>query len=145
MIFRKQLYLPETVLNASNLQLYRIKYSDWIQTIWPIDGILTNSITTSQGGLGSNDSEGILHTLHLQNRSLCSPKAWVRSQIKSYKRLKKWYLMPPCLTLSIIRCGSRVKWSNPGKGVAPSLTPWCSCYRNGSLLVTLDYGCQLLL
>ena len=34
--------------------------------------------------------------------------------------------MPPCLTLSIIRYGSRVKWSNPGKGVAPSPTPWCS-------------------
>ena len=29
--------------------------------------------------------------------------------------------MPPCLTLSIIRYGSRVKWSNPGKGVVPSL------------------------
>ena len=27
--------------------------------------------------------------------------------------------MPPCLTLSIIRYGSRVKCSNPGKGVAP--------------------------
>ena len=33
--------------------------------------------------------------------------------------------MPPCLTLSIIRYGSRVKWSNPGKEVAPSPTPWC--------------------
>ena len=26
----------------------------------------------------------------------------------------------------IIRYGSRVKWSNLGKGVAPSPTPWCS-------------------
>ena len=34
--------------------------------------------------------------------------------------------MPPCLTLRNIRYGSRVKWSNPGKGVAPSPTPWCS-------------------
>ena len=42
------------------------------------------------------------------------------------KDSKKWYLMPPCLTLSIIRYGSRVKWSNPGKEVAPSPTPWCS-------------------
>ena len=42
---------------------------------------------------------------------------------ESYQRLKKWYLMPPCLTLSIIRYGSRVKWSNPGKGIAPSPTP----------------------
>ena len=27
----------------------------------------------------------------------------------------KWYLIPPCLTLSNIRYISRVKWSNPGK------------------------------
>ena len=58
----------------------------------------------------------------------------VRSQVESYQRLKKWYLMPPCLTLSIIRYGSRVKWSNPGIVVS---------YRKGSLRVTLDYGCQL--
>ena len=59
----------------------------------------------------------------------CSPTAreiWVQSQVESYQRLKKWYLMPPCLALSIIRYGLRVKWSNPGKGVAPSPTPWCS-------------------
>ena len=48
--------------------------------------------------------------------------------------------MPPCLTLSIIRYGSRVKWRNPGKGVAPSPIPWCS-----SFWVTLDYGRQLYL
>ena len=33
----------------------------------------------------------------------------------------------------------RVKWSNPGKGVASSSTPWCSSYRKGSLWVTHDY------
>ena len=62
-------------------------------------------------------------------KGACSPIAretWVQSQVVSYQRLKKWYLMPPYLTLSIIRYGSRVKWSNPGKGVAPSPTPWCS-------------------
>ena len=53
-------------------------------------------------------------------------ETWVQSQVESYQRLKKWYLMPPCLTLSIIRYRSRVKWSNPGKGVAPSPTLWCS-------------------
>ena len=58
-------------------------------------------------------------------------------------RLKKWYLMPPCLTLTIIRYVSRVKWSNPGKGLAPSPTPWCSSYRKGNLRVILDYGRQL--
>ena len=38
---------------------------------------------------------------------------------------------------------SRVKWSNPGKGVTPSPTLWCSSYRKGSLRVTLDYGRHL--
>ena len=34
------------------------------------------------------------------------------------------------------------KWSNPGKGVVPSPTPWCSSYRKGSLQVAFNYGCQ---
>ena len=38
-------------------------------------------------------------------------------------KIQKWYLMPPCLTLIIIRYGSRVKWSNPGKGEALSPVP----------------------
>ena len=36
----------------------------------------------------------------------CSPMVWktgVQSQVESYQRLKKWYLMPLDLTLSIIR------------------------------------------
>ena len=48
-------------------------------------------------------------------------ETWVQSQVESYQRLKKWYLMPPCLTLSIIRYGSRVKQSNPGKEQRPPL------------------------
>ena len=32
------------------------------------------------------------------------------------KTKKKWYLVPSCLTLSIIRYRSRVKWSDPEKG-----------------------------
>ena len=42
----------------------------------------------------------------------CSPivrETGVPSQDKSYQRLKKWYLIPPCSTLSIIRYVSRVK------------------------------------
>ena len=70
-------------------------------------------------------------------------ETWVQSQVESYQRLKKWYLIPPCLTLRNYKV--RVKWSNPGKGVAPSPTPWCSSYRKGSLRVTLDYGRQLYL
>ena len=49
----------------------------------------------------------------------------------------------PCLTLSQLRYISRVKWSNPGKGVVPSPTPRCSSYWKGSLMVALDYGRHL--
>ena len=72
-------------------------------------------------------------------------ETWVKSQVASYQRLKKWYLVPPCLTLSNIRYISRVKWINPGKGVAPSPTPQCSNYWKGSLLIALDYDRQLCL
>ena len=44
-----------------------------------------------------------------------------------------------------IRYVSRVKWSNPGKGVAPSPIRWCSSYWKGSFLIALDYGRQLYL
>ena len=30
-----------------------------------------------------------------------------------------------CLIFSIIRCGLRVNWSNPGNGLSPSPTPPC--------------------
>ena len=70
---------------------------------------------------------------------------WVQIEIESYQRLKKWYFISPCLTLSIIRYGSRVKWGNPGKAVAPSLTPWCGRYREGSLLVTSTTVANLLM
>ena len=38
----------------------------------------------------------------------CSPMSWetcVQSHVTSYQRLKKSYLMPPCLTLIIIKYG----------------------------------------
>ena len=60
-------------------------------------------------------------------------------------KTQKWYLMPPYLTLNIIRYESRVKWNNPGNRVAPSPTPQCSSYWKGSPRVTLDFGCQLYL
>ena len=52
-------------------------------------------------------------------------------------------MIPLCLILCIIRYRSRVKWSNPVEGVAPSLSPKCSSYWNGSLWVTLKYCRQL--
>ena len=69
--------------------------------------------------------------------------AGVQSYVELYQRLKKWYLMPPCLTLSITKYGSMVKWNNPGIGAAHSTTPRFSCYWKGSLRVTLDKGRQL--
>ena len=62
----------------------------------------------------------------------------VQSQVESYQRFQKWYLMLPRLTLSIIRIGSRVNWSNLGKWVVSSPTPQCSSYQKGTLWVTLD-------
>ena len=81
----------------------------------------------------------ILHLLNFFSRCkwtilvFSSFETGVQSQVESYHRLKKWYLMPPCLALSIIRLGSTVKSSNPGKGVAPYPTPRCSSYWKGSL------------
>ena len=54
----------------------------------------------------------------------CSPMAGetgIQSEVDSYQRLKKWYLIPSCLTFSIIRYVTRVKWSHLGEGVAPPL------------------------
>ena len=35
-------------------------------------------------------------------------------------KTQKWYLMPPCLTINIIRYRSRIMLINPEKEVAPS-------------------------
>ena len=57
-------------------------------------------------------------------------ETWVQSQVESYQRFKKWYLIPPVLTLSNIRYISKSRF--------------CS-YWKGSLLVALDNGRQQLL
>ena len=64
----------------------------------------------------------------------------IQSQLESYQRPPKWYLMPPCLTYSIIRYGLRVSGAIQGKGVASSATPRCSNYWKGSLRVALNDG-----
>ena len=66
-----------------------------------------------------------------------------QSQVESYQKLKNWYLMPPCLALSIITLESRVKWSNHGNGLAPLPTPRWSSYWKGGPRVTLDLGRQV--
>ena len=67
----------------------------------------------------------------------CLPMTWVQSQVTTYQRLLKWYLIPACLTLSNIRYVSTVKWSNPGKGVAPSPTL-------GVVVIVADYKTIIL-
>ena len=57
-------------------------------------------------------------------------------------KTEKWYLILLCLTLIIIRYVSKVKWSNTGKGVEPSLAPQCGSYWKESLRIALDNGCQ---
>ena len=59
-------------------------------------------------------------------------------------KTQKWYLIPPCLTLGNIRYVSRVKWSNPEKGVVPSPIPRSCSYWKGNLLVAPDCGHQLI-
>ena len=63
--------------------------------------------------------------------------------IPGHVLLKTLKMIHPCLIISNIRYLSTVKWSNPGKGVAPFPTTRCSSYWKGSLLVALDYGRQL--
>ena len=53
----------------------------------------------------------------------------VQSQVESYQRLKKWYLIPPCLNTQHYRVLIKGKCSNPGKGVVPS-----------SILVAIEKG-----
>ena len=92
--------------------------------------------------------------------------------VRVIPKIQKWYWMLPCLTLSIIRYGWRVKWNNPGKGVASPLHIGVVAIEKGafrllylplpptrqdliqgqwpegriiegSLRITLDYGRQL--
>ena len=77
--------------------------------------------------------------------SLTGPETGVQSLVESYQRLKKWYLIPPYLTLGIIRYISRVNWSNPRKKVVLSPPPQCSSNWKESLWIALNYGRPLYL
>ena len=63
----------------------------------------------------------------------------VQCLVKSYQRLKKCYLVPPCLTLIFISHGLKVSGSIEGKEVVLSPTPHRSSYWKRSLQVSLDY------
>ena len=72
---------------------------------------------------------GVNQAIDLMSRVFVNdPGDWGSIPGRVMPKTQKWYLVGPCLTLGIIRYGSRVKWSNPGEGVVPSLTPRCSNY-----------------
>ena len=63
------------------------------------------------------------------------------------KDSKNATMMPPFLTLSIIRYKSRVKWSNPEKGVVPCPTPRCHHHHvalSARIFLTLSRHISLL-
>ena len=67
---------------------------------------------------------------------------WIPGRV--IPKTQKWYLMPPCLTLSTVRYRSRIKWSNPENGVASSSTLRCCSYWKESYLVAHYSGRQLI-
>ena len=55
------------------------------------------------------------------------------------KKKKKWWLKPLCYNHHY-KIWIKGKWSNPGKGVAPSPALRCSNYWKWNPRVALDYG-----
>ena len=91
------------------------------RAVWHLNSVQTNDLRLTE----LLEIEQSYHlTGSLAQWVECSPmvrERGVQSQVESYQRLKKWYLMPPCLTLGIMKYESMVQWSNPRKEVAPSL------------------------
>ena len=67
---------------------------------------------------------------------------WDRGLILGWviPKIQKCYMIPPCLTFSIIKHGSRVSGAIQRKWVAPFPTPQCRSYKKRNLQVTIDYG-----
>ena len=69
----------------------------------------------------------------------------IPSRVILKTRKKKWYLIPPCLILSIKSYRSRVKWNNPRERVVPSPSPRFSCYWKGKPRVAFENSQPTLL
>ena len=104
-----------------------------IRARWVSQSLIMNSIFW--GWVGESYSSGLMSNFVNKDFNgfinFCQPSGTPGfNQVELYQKLKKWYLIPPCLSLSIIRYGSRVKWSNSSKGVAPFSTPRSGSYWN---------------
>ena len=94
----------------------------------------------------ANQTNSYLFNMYLVGRVFAnSPEDRALIPDCAIVKIKKWYLITPCLTLSIIRYESRVKRSNLGRRVAPPPNNRCSSYLKGSLLIAFNYGYQLYL
>ena len=109
--YHKTLHMVQTTLPKVLLQHWKFL----LLFLFKSKTELTTSPLLFYHSTWNNNNQCTTYTLSL----------WVQSRGASYQRLLKWYLIPPCWTLSNIRYVSRVKWSNPGKGVAHR----CSSYR----------------
>ena len=82
-------------------------------------GLVGRVFTIDPGDWGGFNSRSSHTKVFFKKRYLIPPGSipgWVIPKIFFFK----WYLIPHCLTFSIIRYVTRVKWGNPGKGVASS-------------------------
>ena len=64
---------------------------------------IINTIILVLVSFNNNNYCPLIKTRHWHDGPPMAWEIWFQSQVESYQRLKKWYLMPPCLTLSIIR------------------------------------------
>ena len=73
------------------------------------------------------------------------PVGWRSIPGRVIPKTQKMALDAASLNTQYYKLKVRVKWNNPGKGVAPSSILRCNSYWKGNLRVALDYGCQLYL
>ena len=101
-----------TTMTMDNRSTMLIRVSD-LSREWPEGSLFNSYYTKVQERALLLSLDDWLINLVVKCSSIAL-ETRVQSQIGSYQRLKKWYLMSPCLTLSIIRYVTRVKWNNPG-------------------------------
>ena len=56
------------------------------------------------------------------------PGDWGSTSCRVIPKTPKMVLGASLLNTQHYKAWIKIKWSNPGKGVVPSPTPWCSSY-----------------